>query len=302
MLETLAFVGVGNMGNPMAANLIAAGYPLRVFDTVAARCDNLVASGAVRATSIADAVASASVVLLSLPGPPQVEAVMLGPGGVLASAARGTRVIDTSTSSGPLLQRIEAAASDVGVEVLECPVTNAIDGAVRGELTLFTAGDPAVLEAVRPILEVVSSTIHFVGKHGNAAVVKLLTNQLWFVSAAALGEALMLGAKAGVPLETVWAALKTSAGDSWVVRHDTPSIFAGHYDPSFSLALCCKDLGLIQEIAAEQGQVLPMTTLAQERFEAAKARYGADAGELHVARLIEEAAGLLLRPPHGEPI
>jgi 3-hydroxyisobutyrate dehydrogenase len=285
MLETLAFVGVGNMGNPMAANLIAAGYPLRVFDTVAARCDNLVASGAVRATSIADAVASASVVLLSLPGPPQVEAVMLGPGGVLASAARGTRVIDTSTSSGPLLQRIVAAASEVGVEVLECPVTNAIDGAVRGELTLFTAGDPAVLEAVRPILEVVSSTIHFVGKHGNAAVVKLLTNQLWFVSAAALGE-----------------ALNTSAGDSWVVRHDTPSIFAGHYDPSFSLALCCKDLGLIQEIAAEQGQVLPMTTLAQERFEAAKARYGADAGELHVARLIEEAAGLLLRPPHGEPI
>ena len=112
----------------------------------------------------------------------------------------------------------------------------------------------------------------------------------------------MLGAKAGVPLETVWVALKTSAGDSWVVRHDTPSIFAGHYDPSFSLALCCKDLGLIQEIAAGQGMSLPMTSLAQERFEMAKERYGADAGELHVAKLIEEEAGLLLRPPHGEVI
>ena len=117
---------------------------------------------------------------------------------------------------------------------------------------------------------------------------------------AAIGEGLMMGAKAGIPLDTVWEAIKSSAGNSWVAQHDVPSIFAGHYDPSFSLALCCKDLGLINQVAQSQGFELTMGALAQKVFQQAMQTYGPDAGELHVVRLLEERAGLLLRPPLGQ--
>jgi 3-hydroxyisobutyrate dehydrogenase-like beta-hydroxyacid dehydrogenase len=110
----------------------------------------------------------------------------------------------------------------------------------------------------------------------------------------------MLGAKAGVELETVWEAIKHSAGDSWVVQHDVPSIFAGHYDPSFSLALCCKDLNLINQIANEQGYELTMGRFVQQVFQQAMDTYGPDAAELHVAKMLEERVGLFLRPPHGQ--
>jgi 3-hydroxyisobutyrate dehydrogenase-like beta-hydroxyacid dehydrogenase len=122
-------------------------------------------------------------------------------------------------------------------------------------LSIFVGGDQATFEKHKPIFDVIGEKIFHVGEPGNGATIKLLTNLLWFVSAAAIGEGLMLGAKAGIPLHTVWEAIKSSAGNSWVAEHDVPSIFAGHYDPSFSLALCCKDLGLINGIAKSQAQM-----------------------------------------------
>ena len=160
-------------------------------------------------------------------------------------------------------------------------------------------GDAACFEKHKPIFDVIGEKIFHVGVHGNGATIKLLTNLLWFVSAATIGEGLMLGAKAGIPLHTVWEAIKSSAGNSWVAEHDVPSIFAGHYDPSFSLALCCKDLGLINDIAKSQGYELTMGSFVQKVFEQARQTYGDDAAELHVVRLLEERTGLFLRPPHG---
>ena len=154
----------------------------------------------------------------------------------------------------------------------------------------------AAFEKHKPIFEVIGEKIFHVGKAGNGATVKLLTNLLWFVTAATIGEALMLGAKADIPLNTVWEAIKSSAGNSWVAEHDVPSIFAGHYDPSFSLALCCKDLGLINDIAHSQGYSLPMGAHALALFEKAKAQYGPDAAELHVVKLLEDRVGHYLRP------
>jgi 3-hydroxyisobutyrate dehydrogenase-like beta-hydroxyacid dehydrogenase len=119
---------------------------------------------------------------------------------------------------------------------------------------------------------------------------------LWFVGAATIGEALMLGAKAGIPLNDVWEAIKSSAGNSWVAEHDVPSIFAGHYDPSFSLALCCKDLTLINDLALSEGYRLPMASHVLALFEEAKSQYGPDAAELHVTKLLEDRLGHYLRP------
>jgi 3-hydroxyisobutyrate dehydrogenase-like beta-hydroxyacid dehydrogenase len=227
---------------------------------------------------------------------------MLGDAGVLAAMRAGTCVIDTSTSAVELVRELVTWAKKREIDFLEAPVTNAVDFAALGRLSIFVGGDKACFEKHKPILEVVGEKIFHVGAPGNGATIKLLTNLLWFVSAAAIGEGLMLGAKAGVPLETVWEAIKSSAGNSWVAEHDVPSIFAGHYDPSFSLALCCKDLGLIHDIARSQGVDLPMAGAAQRLFQHAKQTYGEQAAELHVVRLLEEQAGLLLRPPHGQPL
>lgn len=292
----LFFIGVGNMGNPMAVNLVKAGYDVTVFDAVRTKADNLVALGASWVNSVAQGAAPADVVMASLPGPVQVREVMLGEQGVLAHVKAGATVIDTSTSAVELVRELVALADSKGVSFLEAPVTNAVDMAALGRLSIFVGGDAACFEKHKPIFDVIGEKIFHVGEPGNGATIKLLTNLLWFVSAAAIGEGLMLGAKAGIPLHTVWEAIKSSAGNSWVAQHDVPSIFAGHYDPSFSLALCCKDLGLIHEIAASQGYDLPMAGMAQKLFQQAMATYGPDAAELHVVKLLEERVGHMLRP------
>jgi len=292
----LFFIGVGNMGNPMAANLVKAGYPVMVFDVSRAKADNLLALGAAWVNSVAEGAAQADVVMASLPGPVQVREVMLGEQGVLAHVKAGTTVIDTSTSAVDLVRELVALAKSKGVDFLEAPVTNAVDMAALGRLSVFVGGDPTCFEKHKPIFDVIGEKIFHVGEPGNGATIKLLTNLLWFVSAAAIGEGLMLGAKAGIPLHTVWEAIKSSAGNSWVAEHDVPSIFAGHYDPSFSLALCCKDLGLINDIAKSQGYELPMGGMAQTLFQQAMKTYGPDAAELHVVKLLEERVGHMLRP------
>ena len=243
-----------------------------------------------------------AVVMVSLPGPPQVAQVIFGDDGVLAHLKPGTTVIDTTTSSVELIKQLVDVSSQKQIDYLEAPVTNAVDFAALGKLSIFVGGSLTAFEKHKPIFEVIGEKIFHVGEAGNGATVKLLTNLLWFVSAATIGEALMLGAKADIPLNTVWEAIKTSAGNSWVAEHDVPSIFAGHYDPSFSLALCCKDLGLVNQIAQSQGYSLTMGAHAQALFEEARARYGDDAAELHVVKLLEERVGMLLRPPHGEAV
>ena len=293
------FVGIGNMGQPMAANLLKAGYCLTVHDLARAKADALIALGAAWAPTIAAGVAAADIVIASLPGPVQVRSVMLGAEGIFTSVRRGMTVIDTSTSAVDLVRELAIEADARGIDFLEAPVTNAVDFAVLGRLSIFVGGAAACFEQHKPLFEVIGEKIFHVGAHGNGATVKLLTNLLWFVGAAAIGEGLMLGAKAGVPLKTIWAAIKSSAGNSWVAEHDVPSIFEGHYDPSFTLALCCKDLALINDIAGKQGYPLMMGALARTLFEEARATYGDAAGELHVVRLLEERAGLYLRPPHG---
>jgi 3-hydroxyisobutyrate dehydrogenase-like beta-hydroxyacid dehydrogenase len=293
---SIGFIGVGNMGNPMAANLIKAGYPISVFDRDAHKAKNLVALGANLAPSIVELGKHSQVVICSLPGPAQVKEVMFGEEGLISVMKSGTTIIDTSTSSVELAQELTKLLEQKNVGFLEAPVTNAVDFAALGKLSIFVAGKQSDFDRHKPIFEVLGEKIFYVGKPGNGATIKLLTNLLWFTQAAVIGEALMLGAKADIPLEIVAQAIQSSAGNSWVAQHDIPSIFAGHYDPSFSLALCCKDLDLVNQIARSQGFDLTMGQFVQKLFEEAKATYGESAAELHVVKLLEDKVGTYLRP------
>jgi len=289
----IGFVGLGNMGGPMCARLVAAGFDVTAYDINAEALDRAVASGATAAWSAAACAAQSDLFLTSLPRPDHVESVMRGSDGALAALRPGSIWVDLTTNRKELVAEFAALAPH-GVSVVDSPVTGAVDGARNGRLTLFVGGDDDSFAIVRPVLEHLGTVIHC-GALGLGNVVKLVTNQLWFIAAAALGEGFAVGIANGVELGTLWGAIKESVGDSFVVRHDAPSIFAGHYDPSFSLDLCLKDLGLIASLAKNVGASLPMTEAAHGAFASAADRYGPSAAELHVAKRIEDDAQLSMR-------
>lgn len=292
---SIGFLGLGNMGAPMCRRLLAAGYAVTAFDLNESALASAVAAGAARASSAANCAAHVDLFLTSLPRPDHVEAVMAGPDGALNAMQPGAVWIDLTTNRKELVARL-AAAAPAGVSVLDSPVTGAVDGARQGKLTLFVGGDAATVARVTSVLQHLGLVIPC-GALGCGNVVKLVTNQLWFIAAAAIGEGFATGLAHGVELGTLWAAIKESVGDSFVVRHDAPSIFAGHYDPSFTLGLCMKDLGLITELGAQVNAALPMTAAAQNAFGLALERYGSEAAELHVVKRIEDDAQLSMRLP-----
>jgi 3-hydroxyisobutyrate dehydrogenase-like beta-hydroxyacid dehydrogenase len=236
----------------------------------------------------------ADIVVTMVFGPRQIEQVVRGEHGLLSGDCRGKGWIDLTTSSPTLMRELGAAFEQAGGWPVDAPVTGAVDAARRGEMIMFVGGTDASVAAARPVLEAMGE-IRRVGPHGNGYVAKLVNNQLWFIQAAAIGESMVAAKKAGLEPAVWWAAMAGGAGDSFVMRHDVPSIFAGHYDPSFRLALCLKDLGLIDELVRETGTRSELTQAAYARFREAAVRYGEDAGEMTVCKLIEEDAGIELR-------
>jgi len=287
----------------MCRRLSAAGYNVTAFDINPDALGVAVEAGATPGASAAECADRGDLLLTSLPRPDHVQAVMAGPDGALAAMNPGSLWIDLTTNRKELVFEL-ADAAPTGVTVVDSPVTGAVDGARTGKLTLFIGGEDADRARALPVLSNLGLVIEC-GPLGTGNVVKLVTNQLWFIAAAAIGEGFATGVANGVELETLWYAIKESVGDSFVARHDAPSIFAGHYDPSFSLDLCLKDLGLIQALNENIGAQFPMTEASASTFERAAERYGNNVGELHVAKQIEDDAGLSMRldgewTPHWE--
>lgn len=294
----VGFIGLGTMGAPMARNLVGAGFDVTVFDIDPARMAPFEERSVPVTVSSAALAAQSDVLLTSLPGPKQ-SGVAMPP--ILAGMRPGTLWVDLTTNDRVLVRDLAGAAKQRHIDVLEAPITGAVDGARTGQLTFFVGGEEGVLRRAASIFAPLGRVIHC-GAVGTGNLLKLVTNQIWFINAAAIGEALALGVKGGVDPLTVWEAMKHSAGDTWVCRHDVPSIFAGHYDPSFTLDLCCKDLGLLQALGRDLSILLPMTRAAHQQFTAARNEYGGQAAELLVCKLIEQQAGISLQVPGTWPL
>lgn len=291
----IGFIGLGNMGGPMAANVARAGYSLTVFDLDPSKAKLAVKCGASFAPDASSLIKESDIVITSLPGPRQVRGLLDGPTGLIEMLRPSSTWIDMTTNDPEIVREATRRLGERKVGMLDAPVTGAVDGAKHGTLSIFVGGEKETFDRTLDLLKAMGKSIFHCGPVGTGNIVKLVTNQLWFVHAAAIGEGLMLGCRAGVDLQTLWNAIKSSVGNSFVAEHDVPSIFAGHYDPSFSLDLCIKDLDLIHAVAASVDVPLRMTTKAREVFSQARATYGGGAPELLVAKLIEDATGTSLQ-------
>ncbi len=290
----VGFIGLGTMGRNAALNVRRAGFDMVVFDIRNDAADPLIAKGAERGNHPADVLDRCDVVVTMVFGPKEVEQVVRGENGFLSTSCKGKLWIDMTTSSPKLMRELAAEFSAKGGGPVDAPVTGSVDAAIRGDMPMFVGGEDEHVEKVRPVIEAMGE-LRRVGRYGNGYVAKLVNNQLWKIHAAAIGEAMVTAKLAGLEPDIWWQVMKGGAADSFVLQHDVPSIFAGHYDPSFPIALCLKDLGLIEELMTEVGTRNELTRATHDRFKEAGARYGKGAGEMTVCKVIEDDAGVELR-------
>lgn len=293
---SIAFIGLGKIGNPMAMNLLKAGFTLTVHDLRRERADPLIAKGALWADDAA-AAAACDTVITSLPGPPEIRAVVTGERGLIAGLRRGGCWIDMSTNAPAELRGLAAMLAQNGVATLDSPVTGGVANARQGRVTMFVGGERADFERQLPVFNGIGDKVFHMGPLGSGMVTKLITNMLAFIHQVGLGEGLMLGARAGLDLATLREAIIASYGSSFVAVHDAPMILDGSYDPSFALDLVCKDLGLVSELGREVEVPLELAAHVARIFGRARERYGGESGILQVVKLLEEATGTALRAP-----
>lgn len=290
----VGFVGLGTMGRNAAQNVRRAGFEMVVYDIRADAVQSFLQDGVSAGRSPADVLSRCDAVVTMVFGPKEVAQVLRGPDGFLSTSCESKLWIDMTTSSPSLMRELAGEFMAKGGGAVDAPVTGSVDAAIRGDMPMFVGGSDMDVERARPIIAAMGQ-LRRVGAHGNGYIAKLVNNQLCKVHAAAIGEAMVTAKLAGLDPLVWWEVMKGGAADSFVMQHDVPSIFAGHYDPSFPIALCLKDLALIEELMAETGTRNELTRATHERFKEAGARYGMAAGEMTVCRLIEDDAGINLR-------
>ena len=293
-MKKIGVIGLGNMGSAVAKNILRANFPLTIYDIRKEAGDKLIAAGAVWKNSPKELVNEVDIVVSMVFGPKEIEAVMKNDDGILQGNCNHKGWIDLTTSSPSLMRNLAKEFESLGGFAVVAPVTGSLDAAIRGDMIMFVGGTNKAVDNVKEVLEVIGE-IRRVGDYGNGYVAKLVNNQLWKINAAAIGEAMVLAKKAGLEPNLWWEVMKGGAADSFVLQHDVPSIFAGHYDPSFRVELALKDLDLIQDLIKEYGTRSELTQACHDRFQEAKDRYGKEAGEMTVCKLIEEDANINLR-------
>ena len=260
----VAFLGLGALGSPMAANILQAGFPLTVWNRTRQAEEPLATAGAGRASSPATAAAGAALIALCLSDDAAVETVLFGPDGVAAGAAAGDLVIDFSTIAPATSLRMASRLVEQGVGYLDAPVTGGTEGARSGSLSVLVGGAAADLERARPLLEVVGGRISHFGPVGSGQQVKAV-NQIFVAgSYAAVAEGLALARRLGLPLEQVCEALRGGAAGSWALDHRGRNMIENAYPLGFRLALHRKDLAIALATAAAENLTLPISATVAE--------------------------------------
>lgn len=294
----IGFIGLGNMGSGMAANLLAycqrEGHQLAVLDINQSAVARLTAQGALNGASAGELAANSDVLFTSLPSSKEINALAQGDTGILNHLKPGSVWFDTSTNEVSAWEALRAQASDA-VHLVDAPVTGGSEGAAAGTLTMLLGGEQGVIEKYRPVLESFTKRAVYMGPSGAGYTTKLAQLHLNYLVAQGIGEALMLGAKAKLDLNTLYDVLNNSCASSYVVENYIPKVLDGSYDDSFKLGLAEKDMRLINQLGEHLDVELPLGSLVYQTYQKATQAYGFDAPHLSVVRLVEEQAATPLR-------
>ncbi|NJI83224.1 3-hydroxyisobutyrate dehydrogenase [Shewanella sp. Iso12] len=275
-MTTVAFIGLGNMGGPMAVNLIKAGMTVRVFDLVPAAMQSLAEQGAITAQSACGAAAGADVVVTMLPAGKHVRSLYLGgeqQQGLLDVVAEGTLLIDSSTIDADSARTVAAAAAAKGLEFVDAPVSGGTAGAAAGTLTFICGGSDAGFAKAKPVLECMGANIFHAGSAGAGQVAKICNNMLLSVLMVGTSEALSLGIDNGLDPKVLSDIMKVSSGGNWTLEkyNPCPGVMpsvpsSNDYQGGFMVDLMVKDLGLSQEAALSSQSSTPMGALARSLY------------------------------------
>jgi 2-hydroxy-3-oxopropionate reductase len=285
------------MGKPMSRNLLKAGYSLIVYDIFPGPVGELAQAGALQAGSCAAVAAGADIIITMLPDGPEVETAVLGPGGVLEGARPGSVVVDMSSISPMVSQKLAAACEANGVDFLDAPVSGGEPKAIDATLAIMVGGKPEAFERVQPILQKMGSSVTLTGAVGAGNVTKLANQIMVACNIAAMGEALVLATRAGLDPEVVFNAVKGGLAGSTVLNAKAPMVIARNFKPGFRIALHEKDLRNAL-LAAESMKVsLPFTSLAQQILIALMNEGKGNLDHSAIVTFIEHMAGIEVKKP-----
>ena len=272
-MSKIAFIGLGHMGLPMACNLVKAGHSVSGFDLVPSALEQLVAAGGKAAASAREAIEGVQVVVSMLPASRHVEGLYLGEDGLLAYITPGSLVLECSTIAPDSARKVHKAAAELGIDLLDAPVSGGTAGAAAGTLTFMTGGSAATLERAREVLGAMGKNIFHAGAEGAGQVAKVCNNQLLAVHMIGTAEAMALGVANGLQPAALAEIMRLSSGGNWSLEKYNPwpgvmdNVPASRdYSGGFAAELMTKDLGLAQESAQSTGSSTPMGALALQLY------------------------------------
>jgi 2-hydroxy-3-oxopropionate reductase len=290
-VTTIAFIGLGTMGAPMARNLLARGFDVVGYNRSPVRAQALAADGGRAASSIAGAVGAADIVITMLPDSPDVTAVLSGPDGVIARARPGTLVIDMSTIRPDVAVAAAAAAAQAGLRFLDAPVSGGEQGAIDGVLSIMVGGAADDVTAARPVLEAVGTTIVHVGPVGSGQTVKAANQLIVAGTIELVAEALTFLAARGVDLAAAVEVLGGGLAGSTVLQRKGPAMLSRNFAPGFRVELHHKDLGIFGDAAREAGVVAPLGAAVAELMASLTAQGAGALDHSALLLLVEQLSG-----------
>jgi 2-hydroxy-3-oxopropionate reductase len=291
-MERIGFIGLGLMGNPMARNLLNAGYPLTVHNRSRPTVENLVVDGAVAADSPQQVAAHSDIVITCLPDSPDVEAVVLGDHGVLAGARAGLLYIDMSTIAPATSRNIHGALAAHGISALDAPVSGGDIGAQQGTLSIMVGGAAAAFARALPVFQVLGQNIVHMGDAGAGQVTKACNQIVVALTVQAVAEALTLAQRSGVDASKVRSALLGGFAQSRVLEVHGQKMLDGNFAPGFKLSLFRKDLEIVLQTARELHQPLMGTSQIPALMEALLAQGQGDLDFIAVLGLYQRLGGV----------
>jgi 3-hydroxyisobutyrate dehydrogenase-like beta-hydroxyacid dehydrogenase len=269
MIKAISYLGLGTMGSGMAANLLKAGYELTVWNRNLEKCEPFARKGARVANSPADAARDVDLVMYMLSNDQAVEDVVFGANGILSGINEGQIAIDMSTVLPATSLQEQEAYAKKGVDFLDAPVFGSKQESANAKLWIMAAGNKAIFEKVKPVLEHLAQTVHYLGKNGNAAAMKLVGNLIVALEMEALAEGLILAQKAGLDLNTVMEVVKVADFRSPLLVSNGQNILKRDFSPNFALKLMLKDADLIEKFGNNLQSPIPALRVVEKNLAAA---------------------------------